>query len=139
MNNTLKLCPHCGELPHFSDQYVLSDKPAWDLVCSNQKCHFKPRLWEQRNKEEMICLWNQRPREERLEKLLGEAREELMFCVLALGTNKQEEVLQYFSMEEIDNYINEHRRDGAVHVFKALKDTITSIDAALAGEKERNQ
>ena len=54
----IKTCPHCGHPPLKSDQYILSDKPAWDFGCQNQECLFRPMLWEQRDPIAMIIKWN---------------------------------------------------------------------------------
>jgi hypothetical protein len=53
-----RACPFCNQSPKISDQYILSDKPAWDMGCENYDCKVRPRLTEQRNRERMIEVWN---------------------------------------------------------------------------------
>lgn len=53
-----RACPYCKGVPVVSPQYILSDKPAWDMGCENPDCKVRPRLTEQRDKERMLRIWN---------------------------------------------------------------------------------
>ncbi len=54
------LCPFCHKNIYISPQYILSDKPAWDLLCLNKECPVEVRLLEQRDLEKAkeIMLWH---------------------------------------------------------------------------------
>jgi hypothetical protein len=45
-------CPFCYKPFSISPQYILSDKPAWDICCINDDCKVRPRLFERRDLNE---------------------------------------------------------------------------------------
>jgi len=57
MNKPPRKCPFCKNDPFISEPYTLSDKPAYDMGCNHKDCPVKPKLWEQRDYDNMLKKW----------------------------------------------------------------------------------